>query len=149
MLQEEGACLDRERVGHDLHGVVVVGEAVHDGHVGVLRELEEVAVRMQARHDDVVELGHDARDVARLLALADLDRVGVEVQRVAAHAEETLRRRQGEVSGGAVCTVLHCAVGRRWLVVQGQDWGGTMYCRIRAIHEGRSAACTRQCDSMT
>lgn len=96
-----GRHLDGECVGHDLHGVVVVGEAVDDGHVGVVGELQDVAVAVQARHDDVVELGHDARDVPRLLALTDLDRVGVEVQRMATHAEEALR---AAASGGGRTT---------------------------------------------
>ena len=38
-------------VGHDLAGVVVVGEAVDDGHGGVLREVDQVLVREEARHD--------------------------------------------------------------------------------------------------
>ena len=100
-----GGHLDGKGVGHDLHGVVIVSEAVDDGHVGEVREFQEVLVAVQARHDDVVELGHHARDVLCRLALADLNRVGVEVQRVAAHAEKSLH-----AWGTGVGRLLHVAV---------------------------------------
>jgi len=53
-LQAAQALDHGQRVRHDLARVVVVGEAVDDGHRRELRQLQDVLVPEQARHDDVV-----------------------------------------------------------------------------------------------
>ena len=45
--------LHREDVGEDLAGMVEVGEAVDDGHRGVLRQLLDLRVVEGADHDPV------------------------------------------------------------------------------------------------
>ena len=41
-------------IGHYLAGVVVIRQAVDDGHAGILRQLQEILMAKEARHDDVV-----------------------------------------------------------------------------------------------
>jgi ribosomal protein L10 len=73
-----------------LAGVVVIGEAVDDGHVAVLREVQDVLVTKDARHNDVIEAAENARDILGGLALAQLDGVRPEVKGVASEKVEAL-----------------------------------------------------------
>ena len=80
----------RERVGHYLARVVVVGQAVDDRRRRVFGEFQDVGVREEARHDDVVVAGDDAGDVLGGLALSELDGVRAEVDGVAAELVKAL-----------------------------------------------------------
>src|SRR5215211_7133933 len=70
-------------VGESLARVVGVREAVYYGDVGGSGELLQVPVVEGADHDGVDVAGQDAACVRRGLALADLDLLGAQVQRVA------------------------------------------------------------------
>ena len=70
-------------VGEGLARVVGVGEAVYYGYVGGAGELLEVSVVEGADHDGVDVAGEDPSRVRRRLALADLDLLGAEMERVA------------------------------------------------------------------
>eukprot|EP00967_Tisochrysis_lutea_P142510 scaffold263392_cov30-Tisochrysis_lutea.AAC.1 len=51
--------------------MVVIGQAVDDGHLGELGELDDVLVSIQPRHDHLIHRGEHARDVLGGLARAD------------------------------------------------------------------------------
>mmetsp|Transcript_30429 Transcript_30429/g.51277 ORF Transcript_30429/g.51277 Transcript_30429/m.51277 type:complete len:307 (-) Transcript_30429:337-1257(-) len=75
-------------IGQNLAGVVVIGEAVDDGHAAVLCEVQDVLVTKDARHNDVIEAAENARDILGGLALAQLDGVRPEVKGVASEKVE-------------------------------------------------------------
>ena len=107
--------LDGERVGDDLARVVVVGQSIDHGHGRVLRQLEHVRVREEARHDDVVHRGEHAGDVLGRLVLADADLLA-EAQGVAAKAEETGLERHAR-AGGRLHEDHRERLVSKWLVV--------------------------------
>jgi hypothetical protein len=71
-------------VGEGLARVVGVREAVYDGDVGGTGKLFQIPVVEGAYHDGVDVAGEDAARVGWGLALADLDLLRAQVQRVAA-----------------------------------------------------------------
>ncbi|VTR64230.1 hypothetical protein DESC_150044 [Desulfosarcina cetonica] len=77
-----------EHVGHDLAGVVVVGQAVDYRHAGIFGQLEHVGVVEKPGHDHVVIAGDHPGDVLDRLALADGNVRRSQVKGMAAHAEK-------------------------------------------------------------
>ena len=90
-----GQVLDHgEEVAHLLCGVVVVGHAVDHRHLRVLRQLDEVLVTVDTRHDDVEEAPHHARGVLDGLVAAQLDGAGRVELRIAAEVGHGALERQ-------------------------------------------------------
>ena len=56
IIQMAALLFNGQYVGHDLAGVVVVGEPVNHRNGGVLGQLEDVGMVEEARHDDVIGL---------------------------------------------------------------------------------------------
>ena len=99
-LQPAVLLLDSEEVGQRLAGVLLVGQAVDDGHARVLGQVSTSAVREDAGHDAVHHAPQHAGHVGHALALAEADVVGPQVERVPAelgHAglEADLRPQRG------------------------------------------------------
>eukprot|EP00964_Phaeocystis_antarctica_P029641 scaffold16712_cov65-Phaeocystis_antarctica.AAC.15 len=89
--------LHRQSVRDDLAGVVEVRQSVDHRYRRVLGEAEDVLVREEPRHDDVVHAGEDARDVCDRLALADPNLLA-QAQRVPAQSVEA--RLEGDARAG-------------------------------------------------
>jgi len=78
-----GQVLDHgEQVAELLGGMVVVGHRVQDRGLGVLRELDDVGMTVDARHDDVDEAADHVGGILEGLVTAELDLAGSQVLRV-------------------------------------------------------------------
>jgi hypothetical protein len=83
-LEPAAPLAQREVVGERLAGVQQVGEAVDHRHRAVPREVEDVLVREDARHDPVHVARQHARRVGDRLAAVQLDVVAAQEQRAPA-----------------------------------------------------------------
>ena len=69
-----------KNIGHDLTGVIVIGEAVDHRNGGILSEFQNVRMLEKPGHDDVVVPADDARSVLDDFPFSEFDVLGTTVQ---------------------------------------------------------------------
>ena len=96
------ALAQRQQVGQRLARMVIVGEAVDDGHARPLGQLVDVGLRERADHDRVEVAREHHRRVAHGLAAAQLELALRQVERVAAELVHADLEGHARARGGLV-----------------------------------------------
>ena len=99
-LESAAVLLDGERVGHRLTGMMVVGQTADDGDGGAGRQVDHVGLGVGADHDRVEVAAEHVAGVSHGLADAQLDVVGVQIERLGAELGDADLERDARAGRG-------------------------------------------------